>query len=320
MSSDSSFVRLDPKADATLPALTVFAFGEGASGSSPASATVPLAPLAPVTPECWIGAAAPESGNREGIRYTRDGTWLMGELRADIDADGNVEATAHAAYQRLLAFNAASGYPQLLRVWNFLDRLNEGAGDAERYRRFCVGRYRAIAVPGFEQRLPAATVIGSRVPGLIVSFLAGKVPGVQVENPRQTSAFLYPRDYGPISPSFSRATLVGQQLLVSGTAAVVGHATLHPGDATAQFGQIETNVAALLGHTSRTHFAAGQAGTWQPQALRVYVRRESDVDALLPRIRAAFGPGTATAVLHGDISRSDLMVEIEGVWSFQPPA
>lgn len=311
-------VRLDPAANTGLPPLGGFAFGQ-ASTRAPQGLVVPLATLAPASPEVWVGTAPAAARTHEGIGYASDGTWLMGELHIGAPDSENIEDAAFSAYQRLLAFNAASGYPHLLRVWNYLDRLNEGEGDAERYRRFCVGRHRAIALPGFEKRLPAATVIGSVEPGLFISFLAGRQPGLQVENPRQTSAFRYPRDYGPISPSFSRATLIGRNLLVSGTASVVGHLTRHPHDVLAQCGEMLANVDALLAHARDQHFR-DTPGAWTPQALRLYLRHDADLPRVLPQIHAAFGSATPIRLLRGDISRSDLMLEIEGVWAFQTPA
>lgn len=276
---------------------------------------VPLPALGRLREECWLSREVQDQGMRDGIRYVCDGEHLIGELRLDAVQAGDMEVAADQAYTRLLAFIAASRYPQLLRTWNYFDRLNEGRGDAERYRRFCVGRYRAIAVPGFEARLPAATVIGSQVPGFVLHFLAGLQPGVQVENPRQTSAFRYPRDYGPASPSFSRATLIGRKLLVSGTAAVVGHSTRHPHDAQAQIDEILANLEALLEHAAGHHLPA-ENGAWAPQALRVYLRNPADAQVLSSRL-ALSGLGAApVALLRGDISRADLMVEVEGVWAF----
>lgn len=316
-SIDFPCVRLEPAADRELQPLGRFAFGSNAVRGAQAL-PVPLSALDTAVPESWVGIAAPESRRHEGIDYASDGTWLMGALRVEAPHSENIEEAAFSAYQRLLAFNAASGYPHLLRVWNFLDRLNQGAGDAERYRRFCVGRHRAIALPGFEKRLPAATVIGSSEPGLFISFLAGREPGLQVENPRQTSAFRYPRDYGPISPSFSRATLLGRNLLVSGTAAVVGHLTRHPHDAPAQCEEMLANVEALLAHARQQHFD-NAPGAWMPQALRLYLRHGADRARVMPRIQEAFGLQAPITLLQGDVSRSDLMLEIEGVWAFQLP-
>lgn len=307
-STNTVAVRLDLDADPHIEPLARLAFGVGTA--------VPLRALTNASgEERWTGRTDARSAECEAIRYAEDGTWLMGLLRVDGAASEDIETAAFEAYRRLDAFNRASGYPHLLRVWNYFDRLNEGAGDAERYRRFCVGRHRAIAEPGFESRLPAATVIGSHAPGLVLSFLAGRSPGVQVENPRQTSAFRYPRDYGPISPSFSRAILLGRALLVSGTAAVVGHRTHHPHDASAQMDEIVANLGSLLSHARKQHFGA-QVGQWRPLALRLYLRNPTDLDRVSPRLRLALDEAARVTVLRGDISRADLMVELEGVWTF----
>ncbi len=312
--ADTFFRPIQLDASAGSDTLVRFAFGEPGPGSGDAVSPfdVELARLSGPVGESWIRTDRVQEGQRNGVRYRHDNHWLMGALRVDGAQSEDIEAAADEAFRTLRHFVSACGFPQLLRVWNFFDRLNEGEGDAERYRRFCVGRHRALAEPGFESQLPAATVIGSQVPGLHIQFLAGRVPGVQVENPRQTSAFRYPRDYGPSSPSFSRATRVGDALLVSGTAAVVGHASLHPGDAVAQIDEIDTNVAALLDHAS-----AGRVGRWQARALRLYLRRDADLPAVLPRVRESFGHDAPITVLRGDISRADLVVEIEGVWTFQ---
>jgi chorismate lyase / 3-hydroxybenzoate synthase len=307
-------IRLDGDAAAPAARLVRFCFGETTGDAI----RVPLQALAGSREEIWHVAGAQtavQSGEREGIRYVANGTWLLGLLRLDDAQD--VEQAAFLAYGRMRAFLAHEPYPQLLRVWNFIDRLNQGEGDQERYRRFCVGRHRAIAEPGFEATLPAATVIGTREPGLHLCFLAGCTPGLQIENPRQTSAFLYPRQYGPVSPSFSRATLVDRTLLVSGTAAVVGHVTLHAGDARAQIDELAHNLRALLAHAQQRHFH-GQRGSWRAQSLRVYLRRVADLDAILPALATLPCEGGSIAVMQGDISRADLMVEAEGAWVFEP--
>ena len=59
-----------------------------------------------------------------------------------------------------------------------------------------------------------------------------------------------PGDYGPRSPTFSRAALVypaGQEILfISGTASIVGHQTVHPGDVVGQCRESMENIAAVL--------------------------------------------------------------------------
>src|SRR3546814_7749099 len=59
----------------------------------------------------------------------------------------------------MTSFVGASQTPHLLRVWNYLDAITFGDGDAERYREFCVGRARGLG--DFDTNaLPAATAIG----------------------------------------------------------------------------------------------------------------------------------------------------------------
>src|SRR3546814_2454147 len=74
-------------------------------------------------------------------------------------SDLGITAAAEHAYARMTAFVGASDTPHLLRVWNYLDAITFGDGDAERYREFCVGRARGLG--DFDTHaLPAATAIG----------------------------------------------------------------------------------------------------------------------------------------------------------------
>ena len=117
-----------------------------------------------------------------------------------------------------LTLAARLGQPHLIRAWNYLPAINDGSGDRERYRRFCLGRARALEAADVSgQSLCAGTAIGGEEPMLRIYGLFGTRPGVNIENPRQISAYRYPRCYGPRSPSFARATAVaandGQVLL-----------------------------------------------------------------------------------------------------------
>ena len=210
------------------------------------------------------------------------------------------------------------GYPSPLRLWIYLGGFNAGQGDDERYRQFSSGRFEALAAqPGFEGHLPAATAVGLAGEGLQIRFLAARTAGVQVENPRQLSAFRYPRQYGPRSPSFSRATLkrwAGEtHLYVSGTASIVGHETMHIGNAPAQLEETLNNIDALLAEASRQHQRGVAAN---PELLKLYVRKSVDRDTLLARLRQRFGAAARLYCLEADICRRDLLLEIEGIFHF----
>lgn len=307
-----------PSAGFTLPAdaLCVVGYGDAARSDDPRWVGVPLSPLhGDAGIEIWHSPLPVRAGVDGGVRYAENGELLMVQLALADGADADPEAAADQLYTQLLAFVAARGYPHLLRIWNYIEAINEGEGDRERYRRFCAGRHRALAgLPEFERRLPAASAIGSHRGGLQLHAFAGRQPGLQVENPRQVSAFRYPRSYGPRSPSFSRATLApwadGAQLFVSGTASIVGHATAHAGDVVAQLLQTHANLEVLRAHAAASLLPGIAAQQLAPEAYTVYLRDAEQLPAVLPVLAARFDDAPYK-VLLGDICRRELLIEVE---------
>jgi chorismate lyase/3-hydroxybenzoate synthase len=236
--------------------------------------------------EVWCG---------EGFYF---GTWTSD--------DEDVERASRAAYDEILGTIAGRGFPHLLRAWNHVRDLNQGTGDDERYRRFCAGRHDAFDAAGWTNRmLPAASGVGMREGSLSVYYVAGREPGRHVENPRQVSAYDYPRQYGKRSPSFARATVVEDVVFVSGTSSVVGHETRHAGDVDAQVDETLINIDAVLR-------AAGTPGLASLQLVRVYLRRAEDYPRVATRIAAAL-PAAKALFVESDICRADLLVEVDGV-------
>jgi len=293
--------------------LACISFGGAAAASDdPRRVRVALVPLAGADCELWRAEGPVTTGRAGGFGFARSDAVLFGQMPFDGAAD--FSSAVQDAYTRLVGFCAAQGYPQLLRCWNYFGDIHAGAGDAERYRQFCVGRHRALAIAsGFEQRLPAATVIGSREPGALVYFLAAREPGLQVENPRQVPAFKYPRSYSPLPPSFSRAVLKrwngSEHLFVSGTASVVGHESHHPDNTVAQLQETLMNLRALL---EAADARSGQP--WRVASLKAYLRRGEDLAAVRAELAREFGADAPLLVLQGDICRTDLSVEIEALY------
>ena len=276
---------------------------------------------APVV-ELWTSDRPVDFGWDAGFGFATNGEFLFGHLYLlEVELNAMV-AASFKAYARLTAFLEDRGYPRLLRCWNFVNDINHGEHDGERYKQFSLGRYKALSDRAdFERHLPAATAIGMHEPGLLIYFLAGKEGGVQVENPRQVPAFHYPRQYGPRGPSFSRATFTRfgdvDHLLVSGTASVVGHATHHPNDTAAQLDETLTNLQALLQHAAATHL---KGGVWVPETLRLYLRDPAELAMVRARLGQALGREAPILILEGDICRQDLRVEIEGLYRAAPSA
>ncbi len=297
--------------------LAVFGFGPDAPGADdPRYLRVPLAPLGDAPLEVWRGNGVVEAGHEGPIRWSSDGELLFGAIET-VEGDGGIEAAARSAYADMSAFVTRRGFPHLLRIWNYLDAITHGEGDAERYRQFCVGRAQGLGT--FEtELLPAATAIGrcddERV--LQVYWLAAKAPGKPVENPRQVSAYRYPRQYGPQSPSFARAMLpptVDQMpMLLSGTAAVVGHASQHDGELQAQIEETFRNFDALL-EAARVRQPALPSHFGPGTRLKVYVRDAADLPLVAEALKARFGDRVPRVLLHAAICRRELAIEIDGV-------
>lgn len=232
-------------------------------------------------------------------------TWIAPEDCSDI------EAATEVAYGRLFRVIQAKGFPYPFRIWNFMPDINCGAGDREEYKKFCVGRQRAFddyhVAP---QEYPAASALGHHTKGAVIYLLAGRNSGVHHENPRQQPAYQYPREYGPTSPSFARATSLAlrslEQVFISGTASIIGHNTQAVGDLQQQLAITLDNIQHLLLHVEQADA--------ELSAIRVYLRHAQDV-AVAQAFLSARLPATAVNFIHADICRSQLLVEIEALAS-----
>jgi hypothetical protein len=206
----------------------------------------------------------------------------------------------------------------LLRAWNYLPQINDDEDGLERYARFNMGRHDAFIA---RKRIigadtPAASALGCRGKHLTIYFLAAKQAGQLVENPRQTSAFHYPAQYGPRSPTFARAMLMQaageRQLFVSGTSSIVGHVTMHAGDVPAQARETVANLMSVIAQAQLAGFDA--SGPRSRLLLKAYLRRPDDLAVMQACLQQAFGAATEITYLHADVCRADLAVEVEAVY------
>lgn len=265
--------------------------------------------------ECWQTESVAR-GTADGVHWSSGNGLIAMSIVVPCDAQDDLAEPTHDAYRRLLDLAWRHGYDSLLRIWNYIPAINAGGGDAERYRRFCVGRSRALDQSGIDEYdLCAATAVGTHGERLIIHALAGRIPTIAIENPRQTSAYRYPRIHGPRSPSFARASAIGratgeQALLISGTSSIVGHETIHPGDTLAQLDETILNLEALLGEAARRLRSPTLARFNDRSLLRVYLRDRTWADAVADRVRTQW-PDVHFALVEADICRSDLMAEIE---------
>ena len=307
------------------------------NGAAPAPSCAAEIPVAQVrTPvlagtghvcEVWRCDTPATSGRRARVRFRSTEDMLFGcialseapECPAPAGRAPRQSALHEAtmqAYREICATLDAENYPHLLRVWNYLPDINRDSHGSERYWQFNTARQQVLRECGraLTGRVPAASALGAASDSpLVVYFLAGRTAPTFLENPRQVSAYHYPRQYGSHSPMFSRATLLRQSgglaLFISGTASIVGHRSLHAGDTAAQTRETLANIEALLEEANRVaHGARFELGAL---ACKVYLRRPADLPVIKAELAAALGAGTRLIYLQADICRQDLLVEIE---------
>jgi len=305
--------------------LAVFEFGRSPlEATDPRHVPVALKQLgSPALVEVWQCQGPIKSGNWDRLRFAQGEQLTMGHIALDLRETGTMRESSRMAYDILQTYLQQSPHQWPLKIWNYIPGINQGSGDEELYRQFCLGRADAVLIdPGDRPPLPAATAIGSPPgePALQVYFLAAALPGLDVENPRQVSAWRYPRQYGPRSPLFSRGTILrlngSQQFLMSGTASVVGHQTHHENQVANQLSESLRNVQSLLEEgfrlTGDSHAKLDDQGL-----LKVYIRNPEDFDLIRATLEAEAPEDIPRIYLEGDICRENLLTEIDGIVSMK---
>ncbi|WFB10961.1 FkbO/Hyg5 family chorismatase [Streptomyces sp. LX-29] len=276
-----------------------------------------------VRTERWTVDQPVRTGTENGLvyGYTDDYLFCAGYIPGQ---DTYTDAT-RAAYTAVFELVERLGYPSIFRMWNLIGRINEpNAEGLEIYQDFCRGRAEAFESYAAEGRdMPSATGIGSRGEGVAFYFLASRTGArVNIENTRQIPAYNYPEQYGPKSPSFARATHLtprdaeagAAHLYVSGTAAILGHQTVHSDSIDKQCRVALENIEHLIGDRNlQEHGIARGHELSDLTQVKVYVRHLDDMPQVREACQDAFPDPVDIAYFNVDICRADLLVEIEGI-------
>ncbi len=278
--------------------------------------------------ETWTAGPPTRYGTRGNLVFAEDGEYLF--MATTLPEAGEYDQSAESRYRQMFELINELGYAGMFRIWNYIgDLLTPLRSGLQIYQDFVKGRARAFAEYGGTSVMPAATGIGTRDGGVGLVALASRTgTATHVENPRQTPAYEYPQEYGPKSPSFARATVLthgddpatsAQSLFVSGTASIVGHESVHPGDFAAQLETTLSNFEALLDGDNlarfnvHAHFDLSDA-----RLMKVYVKHASDMDEARRTVRERVGSGPDVRYLNVDVCRDELLVEIEASFPHIP--
>lgn len=282
-----------------------------------------LATSSPESCEVLLSRQAMTSGCSGGIRYRLTETFVFGVIELDeslfalAGEQTPLLQAAEAAYREIFRLLEALGYSTLLRAWNYIAQINVERHGIERYRQFNIGRQNAFVSDGraITGSVPAACALGVAEGPLQIAFLGSRLPMRAIENPRQVSAYHYPTQYGPRSPTFSRAALFNaghdEVLFISGTASIVGHESVHLGDVVAQVRESMANVSILIDQANKVRHARFPCEL-ADVSYRLYLRRAADLPAIRGEFERIAGPEAVAVYVLADVCRHELLVEIEG--------
>ena len=202
-----------------------------------ATAAPPSSPPNESLPELIIAAPRIGGGLFETIPPSARAATAAGQGKWTYDSGMTLYATqlavapdticdiAHAYFRSVFSDLAGKA---LYRIWSFVPDINQGDGDDEVYRRFCLGRSRAYEEyfsDDSERYMAAGSCVGCSGNAMTILALSGSEQPAHFENPNQVPAYRYPREYGPKAPSFARASKVRlgdtRYRFISGTAAVL---------------------------------------------------------------------------------------------------
>ncbi len=305
--------------------LGVFEFSETTPQTTdPRHVHIPLPHLGTVRCEVWQASTPVISGQYGVIQFNSCADLTLAHLRIELNADTKIDTATRDAYQHILTFLAQHKHPWPLKIWHYFPAITSGENDDEQYRLFCAGRaYATTDNPIIMTAIPAATAVGSESAQdhLLIYFLAGPESGQMVENPRQIPAPEYPRQYGIRSPLFSRGTLISSgethQFLISGTASILGHQSMHDEDVRAQTREALLNLTALISQGRRlAPLSRDQRRKFVRSGgvLRVYVKHSEDLISIKDELSQHPLGKLPTMYLRGDICREELLLEIDGIF------
>lgn len=229
---------------------------------------------------------------------------------------GSAALQAKDAFRQLVGLLTFEGFKpsEIVRQWNYIERITEQDGEDQRYQSFNNARADYYATDTWANGYPAATGIGASLGGICIDLDAISVTGdncciTPIDNKLQVAAHAYSTEvicasgHKKDSPKFERAKAIevgGSKLIyISGTAAIRGEESLDGVGISRQLEVTLDNIAQLTQNLPLKH-------------LRVYLKNPDDYE-ITARLLAEKLPDVETAFFWADVCREELLIEIEGI-------
>jgi enamine deaminase RidA (YjgF/YER057c/UK114 family) len=259
--------------------------------------------------------------------------WAGGMGAGVFPADTRKAAQAAFDHMRTILETEHMSFDHIVRQWNFIGNILEVKNDLQNYQIFNEVRsenyhkYRNI------HSYPAATGIGVKHGGVTIDFYAVEpqkdLKIIAIDNPDQ----IRPYDYGqqvlkgkPLEgkemkqpPQFERAVFLADRqsytLFVSGTASIIGQATIGIDDIEKQTEVTLENIKKLTDASRIQHLTGNsQADAGRLILLRAYIKYQVDFEKVEAICNERF-PGVPIVYCEADVCRDNLLVEIEAEYS-----
>lgn len=206
----------------------------------------------------------------------------------------------------------------IYRQWNYIEQITLMSDGRQNYQEFNDARSRFYNCTKWTNGYPAATGIGSSCGGVMVEVYAikgEKVVNHAIDNPLQTSAHSYSQrvltgisdEPQRTTPKFERARIVGDNVYISGTAAIRGEDSLALDNAAEQTAETMQIIKQLVAPENIPVTVKGSNYT----LLRVYIKNGKDAPEVI-RFMDENYPDIPKHYLKADVCRPELLVEIEG--------
>jgi enamine deaminase RidA (YjgF/YER057c/UK114 family) len=225
-------------------------------------------------------------------------------------------------------------FSDIFRQWNYIENITAVESDerkSQHYQQFNNVRSDYYSSADFKQGYPAATGIGTRAGGVIVSFFAASPEGyhtIAVENPLQKAAFEYSgkvlvgdaeyRGSSKCTPKFARAKFVAnheyKQVFISGTASIREEIIVGEHDIARQTEITIENIRKLISRETLSALGRTDQELQKIEFIRVYIKYPEDYPVVKEVCEQRL-PGVPGIYVVSDICRENLLVEIEALAS-----
>ena len=261
--------------------------------------------------EIWEVKDKVDRSTYNNIDVSRNKYCLFGSII--IDNKGSYEEIRLEIQKKYLDFFKISNENgmRIVKIWHYLPELLKAYPDKKtNYSLLCESREEIYRNFYKNSDYPAATVIGIEGNKILIYFLAASCETYEViENERQVSSYNYPQNIFSEKPMFSRAVSfsfkdnIQKKIMISGTASIKGYESVH-----------ESDVAKQLDEALKNYKTFAKLESNPSNICRVYLTKyqTENLSMVAKKLENFFGT-SQYILLQGDICRSELLIEIEGV-------